>query len=189
MNLNKVIVLSTLLLIFNLLKGQEDFDKNYKKNILSIEFIGVSGSVFNLNYDRVLYLTPNYHINLSLGFGYFPSVKNWNPIIGIPVIINLSMGKTKHFFEIGTGLAYNSGLQQSGYDYLGDFGGNSSLVDVESVKGLLWSSRLGYKYQKPSGGFFLRAGFTPLIRIKTFSDLKSDNKFIPAFGLGVGYSF
>jgi len=86
-------------------------------------------------------------------------------------------------------LAYNSGLQQSGYDYLGDFGGNSSLVDVESVKGLLWSSRLGYKYQKPSGGFFLRAGFTPLIRIKTFSDLKSDNKFIPAFGLGVGYSF
>lgn len=189
MNLKKIIILSAILLTFNLLKGQETFDSNSKKNALSIEAIGTSASPLSLNYDRVLLVKPSYHINLSLGLGYFPFVKNWNPIVGIPVNINMSMGKTKHFFEVGTGITYSSGMEQSGYDYIGDFGRNSSMDDAESVKGLLWSFRLGYKYQRPTGGFFLRAGFTPLIRIKTFSDLKPENKFIPAFGLGIGYSF
>lgn len=189
MNLRKIIILSVLLLTFTLLNGQESFDSNSKKNTLSIEAVGTSASPLSLNYDRVLFMKPNYHINLSLGFGYFPSVKDWNPIIGIPLTINISMGKTKHFFEVGTGLTYNSGLEQSGYDYFGDFSGNSSIADAESVKGLLWAFRLGYKYQRPTGGFFLRVGFTPLFRIKTLSDLKPENKFIPAFGLGIGYSF
>jgi hypothetical protein len=166
----------------------QETDKTFtKRNSFYGEFLGTSGSVCSINYDRILKQNENSLIDLSLGFGYFPFFKEVNPIIGIPISINLTNGLGNHHFEIGAGLTYNSGIVQR-KETVESYGSSLDSYSItESLQVLLFSFRIGYKYQKPNGGLFFRLGLTPLLKLKTFSKFDNDNS-IPLFGLGVGYT-
>ena len=167
----------------------QETDKTFnKRNSFYGEFLGTSGSVCSINYDRILIQNKNSLVDLSLGYGYFPFFKDVNPIIGIPISINLTTGLSNHHFEIGAGLTYNSGIVQRKYDYAAIGGSLVSNSTAESLVALWCSFRLGYKYQKPNGGLFLRIGFTPLFKLKTFSIFDNGNNIFSLFGLGVGYT-
>jgi len=189
MNIKGLILLISICCSYLGLKGQDEKLPLFKKNTVYAEFAGTSGSISSVNYDRILLQKEGLMFNLTLGIGYFPSINNWNPIIGLPVTFNASFGKAKHHFELGTGLTYNSGLEQSSLLYYQSINTNNSNTNVKSMEALFWTFRIGYKLQKPNGGLFLRGGFTPLINIKTFSDFKGESNFIPAFGAGIGYTF
>jgi hypothetical protein len=169
--------------------NSQDTDKTFtKRNSFYGEFLGTSGSVCSINYDRIFKQNENSLIDLSLGFGYFPFFKEVNPIIGIPVSINLTNGLGNHHFEIGVGFTYNSGIAQRKETFESYGSSLDSYSTTESLQALWFSFRLGYKYQKPTGGLFLRIGITPLFKLKTFSTFDNDNSVFPLFGLGVGYT-
>jgi hypothetical protein len=78
-------------------------------------------------------------------------------------------------------LTYSSGTLQQTIDV-----GSKT----ESLRALYGSLRIGYKFQKPKKGLFLKAAFTPLIKIYQFSKLEQNfSGFLPFVGLSVGYSF
>lgn len=170
-------------------KGQDASKQITKRNSIYGEFAGISGSVSSINYDRILHENENSFIDLTLGFGYFPFFKDLDPIIGIPVSINYTYGSGVHHFEAGAGLTYNSGINRETLIYEVDGINISYSYKETKYEVALWSSfRIGYKYQKPNGGLFIRLGLTPLLKIKTLSVFKDDRNIFPAFGLGIGYT-
>ncbi|MDD3741948.1 MAG: hypothetical protein PHH30_11995 [Bacteroidales bacterium] len=75
-------------------------------------------------------------MSIRIGGGYWSS---WgNEAYNIFGTLNMLSGKDKNHFELGFGLAYSPG-----YD---------------DTYGFLPAANLGYRYQKPDGWLFLRAG-------------------------------
>jgi hypothetical protein len=126
-------------------------------NALYVELLG-AGLFYSLDYDRAF--GP---IAGRIGVGYF-SISSGNTsgggsasatFISIPVTVSyLGIGSLKHMFEVGAGVSINY------------FGGSSSFANVStsgSATDVFGTLILGYRYQPPDGGFFLRAGVDPLI--------------------------
>jgi hypothetical protein len=110
---------------------------------------------------------------------------------GIPISYNWIFGKKSHHLEVGIGLTSlivnpNSNMVSDFYTYL--------------------TPKIGYRYQRPNGGLFLRATVTPMIdilnvRTYTFGNEKSRNfssfnnvvglgyAVFPWPGLSIGYTF
>jgi len=85
--------------------------------------------------------------------------------------------------DIGMGVTYSSGLVQhftreEQYDPY-------ELIVKKSIYG---SVRLGYKYQKPNGGFFFKAGLTPVFELYAISGSELETSY-PFFCFSLGYSF
>ncbi|HTQ45775.1 MAG TPA: hypothetical protein VMI75_23630 [Polyangiaceae bacterium] len=126
-------------------------------NALYIELLG-AGLFYSLDYDRAF--GP---VSGRIGIGYF-SISSGNnasggsssaTFISVPVTVSyLGIGSLKHMFEVGAGVSINY------------FGGSSSFAGVStsgSATEVFGTVVLGYRYQPPDGGFFLRAGIDPII--------------------------
>jgi hypothetical protein len=126
-------------------------------NALYIELLG-AGLFYSLDYDRAF--GP---IAARIGVGYF-SITSGNSasggsasstFISVPLTVSyLGIGSLKHMFEVGAGVSINY------------FGGGASFANVStssSVTEVFGTVVLGYRYQPPDGGFFLRAGIDPII--------------------------
>lgn len=158
------------------------------RNSLYINFLGAAGTLFSINYDRIIHVTKSGYFNVNVGYGYSHMKSFTTPEMGIPLNLNYTHGLNKHHFEIGTGLTYNSGLKQEvqlvHLDEQGHF------IEVHSKsEALFLSSRIGYKYQRSEAGIVIRLGFTPLITLHDFSDYEVGDKIIPLFDIGLGFSF
>ena len=184
MTTKNFIHLLTLILILTLAEVNI-FGQNFnKRNTVYGELLGTSGSILSIHYDRIFYESNKLYFDLTAGFGYFPSINNSDSILGIPVSLNLITGKNNHHFELGVGLTYNSGLFKEEIKIGNEIISSNSLIAIYNTY------RIGYKYQKPDGGLFIRANVTPFIRIKTIKEIPSMtvSKFFPNIGLGIGYS-
>jgi hypothetical protein len=108
--------------------------------------IGGAGLIFSANYDTRFSKRLN-------GVGAAIGVGSWFgggvTVFTIPLTLNYLVGKKDHFLELGVGGTFVTGS----VDFF-----NSS----ESGSGFLGHAVLGYRYQPAKGGFFARAGFTPL---------------------------
>jgi hypothetical protein len=94
--------------------------------------------------------------------------------LAVPITVSyLGLGTLKHMFELGGGatILYVGGAA----DFVG---GNKTSGSATGVAGVLI---LGYRYQPPDGGFFLRAGLSPLI--------SSVGSFLPWPYVGLGATF
>ena len=93
-------------------------------------------------------------------------------------------GKSKGHLEFGTGfVAYRN--KQFIFDK--DFPGNRR---ERQYWGKTIVPRIGYRYQKPDGGFFFRAAYTPWIEFKNIEGAE-DKVYFSRFeiGLSLGWSF
>jgi len=143
-------------------------------NAAYIELLG-AGLFYSLNYDRRIS-----DFGLRLGLMYFSvssgvdsagqsASASW---IGIPLSVSyLGLGSQKHCFEIGAGVTihhFSAGVSTLGVDSTG------------SATTVLGHAILGYRYQPLNGGFFLRAGLTPII---------GSGVFLPWPHVGLGATF
>lgn len=171
---------------------QKNSFKNSKKNTIYVEFFGNSATYYSVHYDRMLTKKKRHTVDISLGFGYTNySFSGAKPCFAFPISLNWSKGKRNNHLDLGLGLTYNSGVIQYGKMRPGDIW---HTLYYQSMEAIWCSFRLGYKYQKPMGGFFFRVGFTPLIKLIEFSSIDYDKDywflhFIPLIGLGGGYTF
>jgi len=83
----------------------------------------------------------------------------------------VGLGSQKHCFELGAGITihhFSSAVSTLGVDSTG----SSTLILGHAI--------LGYRYQPLDGGFFLRAGLTPII---------GSGVFLPWPHVGLGGTF
>ena len=104
--------------------------------------------------------------------------------------INGMAGKTRHFAEVGLGTSF--------------FYGDDKLIHranppseddrYENYFSIHLTGRVGYRFQKPDGGLFLRVGYTPLYQLSSgLSDVRNQwknprDRLLHWFGLGIGHT-
>lgn len=147
------------------------------RNTISFELMGPGGA-YSIGYERLFRPT----FGVRVGFAYYDfeggtvtvdgadaySPDNALNLTLLPVTASWLRGETHHL-EMGGGPAL-------GYAKL-------NVVDVGSGSDVLWylSGLLGYRYQRPHGGIFFRAAYTPVW---------SEGELSPVwFGLGIGYTY
>jgi hypothetical protein len=141
-------------------------------NALYIELLG-PGLLYSLDYDRTF--GP---VAARVGIEYWSlsasggSGSSSATFLSFPVTVSyLGIGSLKHIFEIGAGAEITY------------FGGSASVLGASSSGSAVtaWGTILaGYRYQPPDGGFFLRAGISPLI---------GSGFFLPWPYVGLGATF
>jgi len=154
------------------------------KNTVFVELLG-NGGLYSLNYERLFPLRKNgLGLSARIGYAYWNSIqtsfKNFS-YQTIPVELSALYGHT-HKAELGLG--YTPLIMRNG----------SLLYDTRHVLGL----RIGYRYQKPEGGFFFKCGImmgTYIGRyandgVFSFSTPTTDmTTFMPTTGVSFGYTF
>lgn len=167
--------------------GNVDYNSNneiesnfYRKhNSIYLGFAGTSASLFSLNYDRIIYNKPNWFLSTNIGVGF--KDPDFDTHFTIPFGVNLNLGKTDHYMEIGIGLTY---------EY--------SAWNKDSFSRTLFACKIGYRYQRKTGGLFFKGGLTGVTPFFYFSDTRENNgsnflkniDLLPyILGLSVGYTF
>jgi hypothetical protein len=128
------------------------------KNAVYFELGGSSGR-YAVNYSRIFYQKGKLKLNASAGFsmwrnGKLDSKASWLPVI--PLEVTALYGKSNHHLEMGFG--FTSYLATS----LKSVPGTFEFRDKVGLSAFI-PLRVGYRYQKPEGGFFFRVGYTPII--------------------------
>lgn len=123
------------------------------------------------NYDRIVYQKSMVKAALRIGLGsnsfFLTEESGFYPVV--PVEALGMIGRFEKHFEFGLG-------------YTRRFTNEPGLLQN------MYFSRIGFRYQRPTGGLLVRVGFTPFL--STESNTKSPGPaFIPRFGLSVGQSF
>lgn len=158
------------------------------KNSLHAEFLLPSLN-YALNYGRIFYQKEKLKISASAGFSLLYQKADepihqayWVP--GYLAEITAFLGKSKHHLEFGIGF-YT--YREKRFIFDEDFPRN---IREEPYWGKTILPRIGYRYQKPAGGFFFRAGYTPSIGFESIDESANGVNFIP-FGAGIslGLSF
>jgi len=152
-------------------------------------FVGLGGNSgrYAINFSRIVYQKQKFKLNVGAGFSMWSDKMDFEPINNtkwfpvMPLEVSGFWGKSKHHLEIGTGIT--SFLSRS-LDF-----DQESLETIEKVVfDAFIPFRIGYRYQKPQGGFFFRVGYTPF-----FSPPSGQIKkwgFEPRYaGLSIGKSF
>jgi hypothetical protein len=162
-NLLIFLLLLFLLLSANTLQAQKD--TTIARNTLYFEGLGNAG-LYSINYDRIFFIKKQ-KLSWRVGFSIIPP--DMTPaLFTFPLELNLLFGK-KHHFEIGFGLSYI-------YE-----GTNLRPISVLIVGGLA-----GYRFQKPEGGLFFKAGVSTIF----LHSIRDDSDFAPLFpNISIGYTF
>ena len=114
--------------------------------------IGGSAVVPSLDYERRLTDDAYGRVGLSVVTGESNGESDTTYVIPLTASW-VSRRASNHHLELGGGLTIAAGDRQDLYD-IGDNGKFSSVLATGIV---------GYRYQKPAGGFQFRAAFTPVV--------------------------
>jgi hypothetical protein len=166
------------------LQAQSEAESFTAKNTLSVE-LGGNVLRYAVNYGRLFHQNGSFKLSASVGFSMWHETLDnttyWNP--ALPLEITALYGKSKHHLEAGTGI---TPFLQNRYTF--QFRPTSpsrpEVVKESTSLGAVLPFRIGYRYQKPEGGFFFRAAYTPFSYLP-LGDRESWS-FYPIF---VGFSF
>lgn len=141
--------------------AQTDPETFTAKNAIYLEVGGSSGR-YAVNFSKIFYQKEKLKLNVSAGFSMwrssittrdFSSTK-WLPVV--PLEFSALWGKANHHLEMGVGFT-------SFLDMGLDMDPNTYELSEKVAYGAIIPLRVGYRYQKPEGGFFFRIGYTPII--------------------------
>jgi len=152
---------------------QKNDDALFKRNSIFANFT-TKGALYSVNYERIIHEYKT--INLSGQFG-FSLLKD---AIAFPFGINLFTGKGNSHFDFSLILV----------PYIDKYKSFLSKNDL-SDKQMYVVPGLGYRFQKPSGGFFFKMSGSPTIFLDPPSSdfWKMDPKLFFVANLGIGLSF
>ena len=138
-------------------KAQSEAEKFTAKNIVYLELGGNAGQ-YAFTYGRVFHQKGKLKLSASAGFSmwYQGSISNTRWLPAIPVELTAFYGKSNHHLELGAGVT-------SYLDSIIDFDEETFETNDKVVFSGFIPVRIGYRYQKPEGGFFFRVAYTPII--------------------------
>ncbi|WP_202928090.1 hypothetical protein [Cyclobacterium salsum] len=169
--------------------SQADSKAFTAKNAVYLEVGGNAGR-YAASYARIFHQKGKFKLSASAGFSMWRDDRSelpyntskavhWLPTL--PLEISALFGRSSHHLEMGTGImAYLT--------VIGEQDQNTSQFRDKVTLDAVVPLRVGYRYQKPEGGFFFRVGYTPFISL----DFNNEGfrKFIPLWGgISLGKSF
>jgi hypothetical protein len=171
----RISCLITILSLFSLrpVFSQHPVNNEFSKNTFYLE-LASKGSIYSVNFDHIFRRGDKLSYSYRIGFSI---EKNG---ISFPVGINMITGKKSHHAEFGlTLIPY---IEQYKTFLSGNNVSDKYLYIIPSV---------GYRFQPHNGGFFLKAGVSPLIFLDPPSDnfWKMDPRLFFYGNAGVGFSF
>ena len=170
----KLLVVPALLLAFaSVARAQPTADP--ARNSVYFEFLG-NGGLYSLNYDRELVEGLRVRIGYA---GWTAEDLFGGPATSmqtVPVSLHVVRGRGRHQADIGGGAVMGRRERAAGLG--GDSGSFTSLVGV-----------IGYRYQRPEGGFVFRAGFTPFYGLGDEAEAYPEKGFFPSAGVSLGFGF
>lgn len=149
-----------------------------RKNTVFAE-VGGNGVIYSINYDRLFDVSEKFKLSGRIGVHFtnkFPL--RYYRTISFPVEFSglYSFYKKKHFIEFGSGLTYLNSFDN---------------VTRHTEDIIILALRLGYRFQRPEGGFFMKIGFVPLYDWLVINPDPNVPHHTWLFfgGLGIGYTF
>lgn len=141
-------------------KAQVEPETFTSKKAVYLEVGGSSGR-YAINYSKMFYQKGKLKLNASAGFSMWRNEINdfetiWLPVI--PLEVTGFYGKANHHLELGFGFT-------PFLDRTLDFDLETLELEDKVVFGAIIPVRIGYRYQKPEGGFFFRVGYTPFFDV------------------------
>jgi hypothetical protein len=133
--------------------------------------LGGSAIVPSFNYERRLNATWFGRVGASVIVGETAEDSDTTFIVPLTVS-HVSHRAANHHLELGGGLTIAAGDRQDLYDFQDD--------DEEKFSTVFATGIVGYRYQKPQGGFQFRAVFTPVA---------GGGDLLPWAGLSFGYAW
>lgn len=147
---------------------------------------------YSINYDRLLFIERHFPATVSAGISVLP-IPSLITSVATPISFNGLIGKGSHHLELGIGLTpmyLRENNVKVGYPVEVEEG----VYEQESYAGhsnnffLYLTPKIGYRFQRPQGGFFGRVTFTPPIGlISHWGSMQRNDKTIPNNSLG-GYT-
>ncbi|MEI7736532.1 MAG: hypothetical protein WCI49_13770 [Ferruginibacter sp.] len=168
-----LITAAAILFIFPAAKAQSKENNFITRNTLYADF-ATRGAYYSVNYDRIFKEGRQFTKSYRAGFSATDKT------IALPIGINFFTGHQASHMEISLTLV----------PYIDNYKSFLSSIDLSDKKMLIIPG-VGYRYQKPEGGFFFRAVAAPAIDLDPPSDYfwKMDGKLYPVLTIGAGYSF
>jgi hypothetical protein len=199
--------------------GQMTTNKSQiSRNSVFFEVLG-QGLINSFNYERTF---NNDHMlinSVTIGFTLVPSSRE--TVYGIPISFNWIAGKKSNHLEFGIGSTYvvdnlkHIHVTEGTYLYNPvsskyDIYETHSFIGSQALKIFYFTPRIGYRYQKPDGGFQFRISLVPSIAVvskvdeikgskygqfedppKYFSweDVFLNSPVLPWAGISFGYAF
>jgi hypothetical protein len=153
-------------------------DVTFSGPIIFAELYGVGGAV-TVNLEHKVFDIGRHLVAVRVGYGKHKYFGNpYRQVRSIPIGVGFIRGKRNHHREIGAGLTYAEGNENDvGFGWL-----NKSVFLVPFV---------GYRYQRPGGGLFLKAQLTPMVKIKEYSESRiyrsQVGELVFSAGISLGY--
>lgn len=138
-------------------------DSEIKRNTVYIEAFG-QGLYNSLSFDRLGNIDKKVKTSFSAGITLIPSSEL--SVFAIPVSYNYLFGQGNHHLELGLGFTpmylKSSGIHASiGYTDANGVAQYDEFIGYTNEFYSFFTPKVGYRYQKPDGGIFFRATFTP----------------------------
>ena len=129
--------------------------------------LGGNALLYSINYDRLL--TDRVAARVGAMFLGAADEDSAAGVVGAPIMASYLWGGGSSRFETGVGILLVSGGIENVEGY-----------EDEDFSGAAGTATLGYRYQRPTGGFVFRAGVTPIFSLDGIG---------PWFGVSFGYAF
>jgi hypothetical protein len=161
--------------------SQEQEPRDFEGPIVYFEF-GGSNLHHSANYEQVFVHNWRSKVSWRAGFisRYIKSTFGhkqtfWSIPLSLQLFTNI---RSSHHPEVGIGFNY--------------IHGNGQDRDGISSKTIVFTPSIGYRFQKPNGGLFIRLLFTPGFIVKEFESVhhvsEQDREgFYQSYGLSLGY--
>ncbi|PTM03194.1 MAG: hypothetical protein DA405_11105 [Bacteroidetes bacterium] len=160
----KNVIAGIVLLFAPFLKGQTVLNEpTLKRNSVYFEVIGYEALLYNVGVERIVLSAGKHKISTAVGFQYnrddYAEFSLESSLSFLPQVSYL-YGR-KHHLELGAG------------------------ASIKLKPFVVYPMRIGYRFQKPSGGLLFKIAFTPIY----FPNLFFGSSILPCGSLALGYTF
>lgn len=143
-----------------------------------LEVLG-NGGLYSINVERLL----SDRLSARVGFGSWSSDDLFGAgeqsIIAFPVMASGLFGQGSSKLEVGAGFLLGRASFTSAFGEESDR--SQAIVNLTTV--------VGYRYQRPAGGFLFRAGLTPMLALGGGDHPYPESGLFLSAGTSFGYSF
>ncbi len=164
--MKKIIIQTIVFLIPIITFGQESIKASQtKRNSIYFEAFG-QGLYNSFSFDRLYNVDKKIKTSFSAGLTIIPHPEFF--VLGVPVSYNYIFGQKNHHLELGLGITamYLRQGQINASESVTDINGVTKTNDYIGYKNNFYTyftPKIGYRFQKNSGGLFLRLTLTPSI--------------------------
>lgn len=152
---------------------------SYFNGVVGYVELGGHAGDYSVNIEHKFFNTRHLTFNGWIGFGKgtFGSGESKRNFLGVPVGVSVFTGSKSSHLQIDVAVSYLEGRE---YNFFG-----------QDSKSLYIVPGFGYRFQKPNGGLFLKAQYTPLIKVKEYTDILPFQRTGAQhfFGVSAGYFF